>query len=86
MLRFFLPPRQDIATHVYPDGFHQEQAIWLRETMQDKLSVPSPCCEERFSIRTLSGNIIVHREVALDVASFGILPVPFKEKSVRWYP
>ena len=31
-------------------------------------------------------NIIVHREVAFDVARSPILPVLFKEKSIRWYP
>ena len=84
MLRFFLPTRQDIATLTYPDGFHQAQAIWLSETTQDGLSVPSPYCNERFSIRTLE-NIIVHGEVAVDVAQIHILPVLFRE-TFRWYP
>ena len=42
----FLPPRQDIASLAYPDGFRQAQAVWLRETRQDGLSAPSPCCKE----------------------------------------
>ena len=71
MLRFFLPPRQDIATLMYPDSFHQAQAVWLCETTQDELTVPSPYCEERFSIHTLE-NIIVHGEVAFDAAHFHI--------------
>ena len=48
VLRFFLPPRQDITSLTYPDGFCQAQAIWLCETRQDGLSAPSPCCEKVF--------------------------------------
>ena len=55
VLRFFLPPRQDIASLAYLGDFRQVQAIWLHETRQEGLSVPSPCCEEKFSVHTLSG-------------------------------
>ena len=55
VLYFLLPPRQDITSLMYPDGFRQVQAVWLRETRQDGLSAPSPCCEETFSAHTLSG-------------------------------
>ena len=83
VLRFSLPPRQDITSLSYPDGFRQAQAVWLWESRQDGLSVPSPCCEEKLSARTLSGKIIVHGEVAFDAARFRISPVLSKEKSVR---
>ena len=55
VLRFFLPPRQDIASLAYLDDFRQVQAIWLHETRQEGLSAPSPDCKEKFSVRTLSG-------------------------------
>ena len=55
VLRFFLPPRQDIASLAHLDDFRQVQAVWLHETRQEGLSAPSPCCEEMFSVRTLSG-------------------------------
>ena len=74
VLRFSLPPRQDITSLAYPDGFRQAQVVWLRETRQDGLPVPSLCCLE---------NIIFHGEVALDAARFRISPVLSKEKSVR---
>ena len=48
VLRFFLPPRLDITSLTYPDGFRQAHAIWLCETRQDGLSAPSPCCEKVF--------------------------------------
>ena len=48
VLRFFLPPTQDITSLTYPDGFRQAQAVWLCETRQDGLSAPSPCCEKVF--------------------------------------
>ena len=49
MLRFFLPPGQDITSLMYPDGFRQAQAVWLCETRQDGLSAPcSPCCDKSF--------------------------------------
>ena len=50
VLCFFLPPRQDIlvsrytSIRAYPDGVRQAQAVWLRETRQDGLSVPSSFC------------------------------------------
>ena len=47
--------RQDITSLAYPDGFRQAQGVWLCEAWQDGLSVPSPCCEEKFSTHTLSG-------------------------------
>ena len=52
---FLSPPRQDIASLTYPDGFHQAQAVWLCETRQDGFSTPSPCCEEKYLFRGLSG-------------------------------
>ena len=53
MLRFFLPPGQDITSLTYPDGFHQAQAVWLCETRLG-LSAPSACCEKVFgSYRTV---------------------------------
>ena len=55
VLHFFQSPRQDITSLVYPDGFHQAQAVWLYETRQNGLSAPSLCCKETFSARTLSG-------------------------------
>ena len=48
VLRFFLPPTQDITSLAYPDGFRQAQAVRLCETRQDGLLAPSPCCEEVF--------------------------------------
>ena len=54
VLRFSLPPRQDITSLAYPDGFRQAQVVWLRETRQDGLSVPSLCCLE---------NIIFHERL-----------------------
>ena len=55
VLRFFLPPRQDITILTYPDSFCQAQVVWLHETGQGGLSVPSSCCEEKFSAHILSG-------------------------------
>ena len=70
MLRFFLPPRQDITSLTYPDGFCEEQAVWLCETRQDGLSAPSPCCEKSFRLVPCLENIIVHEKVAFDAARF----------------
>ena len=55
VLRFFLPPRQDITILTYPDGFCQAQAVWLRKTRQGGLSAPSSCCEENILAHILSG-------------------------------
>ena len=53
MLHFFLPTRQELLVLRIQTAF--AQAFWLRETRQDGLAVPNLCCEEMFSIRTLSG-------------------------------
>ena len=82
-LRFFLPPRQDITSLTYPDGFHQAQVVWLRETRQDGLSAPSLCCEESFRFAPCLESTIIYGEVAFDAARFRISSVLSKEKSVR---
>ena len=70
LLHFFSPPRQDIASLTYPDGFRQTQTVWLHETRQNGLSALSQCCEERFLVRALSGNIIVHGEATFNAGRF----------------
>ena len=76
-MQFFLPL-------AYTDSFAKRmQVVWIHETRQDGLSVPSLCCKERFLVRTLSENIIAHEEVAFNAARFCILPVLSKEESVR---
>ena len=82
VLRFFLPPRQDITSLTYPDGFRQAQAVWLCETRQDGLSAPSPCCEKSFRLVSCLENIIVHEKVAFHTARVRISLVLSKEKSV----
>ena len=84
VLRFFLPPpRQDITSLAYPDGFRQVQALWLCQIRQSGLSAPSSCCGKHFRLISCLENIIVHGEVAFDAARFRILPALSKEKSVR---
>ena len=78
VLRFFLPPRQDVTSFVYPDDFHQTQVVWLRKTRQDGLSVPSSCYEDQFWLVARLENIIVHGEIAFDVVRFCILPVIYR--------
>ena len=68
VLHFFLPPRQDITSLVYPDGFRQAQAVWLCKTRQDGLSA-SLLMPHAFAFRLFFPKIKafadIHRNVGL---------------------
>ena len=81
MLRFFLPPRQDITSLAYPDGFRQAQALWLCQIRQSGLSAPSPCCGKHFRLVSCLENIIVHGEVALMPHAFAFRLLFLKRKA-----
>ena len=80
VLHFFLPPRQDIASLAYPDGFRQAQADWLCKTRQDGLTGPSLCSKKSFRFVPCLENITGYEEVAFDAARFFISPVFFQRE------
>jgi len=83
VLRFFLPPRQDITSLTYPDGFvNRKQFGYAR---LGKMDFQQPICAEKKCFRFIPSleNIIIHGGVAFDAARFRILPVLSKEKSIR---
>ena len=60
VLRFFLPPMQDISSLMHSDGFIQMQAVWLRETRQDGLQCPVCAVKKSLQLIPCLENIIVH--------------------------
>ena len=84
MLRFLLPPRQDITivSHIQTAFARCKRSVYTRLGKM-YCQYPLRAAKKSFRLVPCLENIIVHGEVVFEIRRFRISLVLYKEKSIR---